>query len=312
MVTFRFYRLRFHFKAESGVYFPPGKSGNILRGAFGATFRKIACAPECADPKACELRLSCAYARIFEPAMAGIGPSGLADPPRPFVFRSRHLDGGAFAAGESFHFDVNLFLLRDPAIAYFVLTFAQLGRDGFGPGRGRAALARVDQLDAAGGVATRVFDGRELIGTGALEPTALSLDPAGDRVRRTLVKFRTPTELKVDHKVAERPEFAVLASRLRDRLSTLGDLYGDGPLEMDFAGFGKRAEAVALTRCDLQMVDVDRVSGRTGQRHSLGGFIGTAEYAGELAEFLPFLRAGAFTGVGRQTTWGKGELSVSV
>jgi hypothetical protein len=34
------------------------------------------------------------------------------------------------------------------------------------------------------------------------------------------------------------------------------------------------------------------------------------EYAGELGEFLPWLRAARWTGVGRQTVWGKGDLRV--
>jgi hypothetical protein len=65
---------------------------------------------------------------------------------------------------------------------------------------------------------------------------------------------------------------------------------------------------VSTTRCDLEYVDAERVSRRTGQRHSLGGFIGVAEYEGDLADFVPYLEAARWTGVGRQTVWGKGEI----
>ena len=51
------------------------------------------------------------------------------------------------------------------------------------------------------------------------------------------------------------------------------------------------------------------MSRATGQRHALGGFTGFAEYAGELAEFVPYLEIGRWTGVGRQTVWGKGEIA---
>ena len=34
------------------------------------------------------------------------------------------------------------------------------------------------------------------------------------------------------------------------------------------------------------------------------------EYEGELGEFVPFLRAAEWTGVGRQTSWGKGAITV--
>jgi hypothetical protein len=44
--------------------------------------------------------------------------------------------------------------------------------------------------------------------------------------------------------------------------------------------------------------------------HPLGGFTGSAEYEGDLAEFLPWLRAARWVGVGRQTVWGKGDVRV--
>jgi len=59
----------------------------------------------------------------------------------------------------------------------------------------------------------------------------------------------------------------------------------------------------------VHQVEVHRQSSRTGQVHSIGGFVGEAEYEGELSEFLPYLRAAKWTGVGRQTVWGKGEVN---
>jgi hypothetical protein len=110
--------------------------------------------------------------------------------------------------------------------------------------------------------------------------------------------------------VADRPEFGILAGRLRDRISTLRALYGAGPLEIDFYAMGERAAQVRMSRCDLRRAEVDRLSSRTGQRHPLGGFVGEAEYEGELGEFLAYLRLGKWVGVGRQTVWGKGELGI--
>jgi len=124
------------------------------------------------------------------------------------------------------------------------------------------------------------------------------------------VHFLTPTELKYGGTVAPHPEFAILFARLRDRVSTLRALYGSGPLEIDFRGLGERAAKVRMTACDLQWEKVERKSGRTGQVHPLGGFTGTAEYQGELSEFLPWLRAARWVGVGRQTVWGKGDVRV--
>jgi len=136
------------------------------------------------------------------------------------------------------------------------------------------------------------------------EPVRVSLDTPDREVTRVRVNFLTPTELKG----ADRPEFAVLFARIRDRVSTLRAFYGAGPLPIDFAALGERAAHVRMTRCDLRWIEEERVSRSTGQRHSIGGFVGVAEYEGDLAGFVPYLDAARWTGAGRQTVWGKGEI----
>ena len=312
-LTFEFYRFRFHFRSGGSLYFPPYKSGNIVRGAFGDLFRKLVCIPGCHDAKTCEVRSTCPYARIFEPQAARReGPSGLADWPRPFVFRAAHLDGRTILKGEAFYFDVHIFDISDPALAYFVIAFSQLAREGLGPGRGRAELAAVDQLDLQGAVVARVFDGARFQMSELAGPITVELASAAKPVDCVRVQFVTPTELKSEHQLVNRPEFGILFARLRDRISTLRALYGAGPLDTDFRAMGERAAAIRLTHCELQRHEVDRLSSRTGKHHPLGGFAGEAEYKGELAEFVPYLLLGKWVGVGRQTVWGKGELATQI
>ena len=242
--TFAFYPLRFQFAACKLHDF----SANTLRGAFGSALKKMD-----AD----------AYARFFAPKRAaGSSPSGLADPPRPFVFRIP----GPLEVG------MNVFLTREPAVELFTRTMAELGT-----------------LSSVAGT----------------EPLHLPLCAAGTPIHRVRVHFITPTELKG----AEQPEFGILLARIRDRISTLRELYGDGPLAIDFKAFGERASRVSMTRCELVPVAAERISRATGRRHSLGGFTGVADYEGDLAEFLPYLETARWTGVGRQTVWGKGEIA---
>jgi hypothetical protein len=275
-VTFDVLPVRFEFTAKDAIHFAPGMTGNILCGAFGIALRSVATPAD--------------YARIFEPA--GTGPSGLADRPRPFVFRVSHLDGLTIQTGSNFHICVNLFDAlpsRDHkgAIHIFTHTFETLGAAGLGRTRARA----------------------ELTSTIAAPPISIALDPPALNLTRIRVEFKTPTELKQDGRVIDKPDFVILLARIRDRLSTLRALYGPGPLEIDFRAMGERATQIRLTRCDIQQVDTERRSTRTGQTHGIGGFVGVAEYAGALAEFLPYLEAAALTGVGRHCVWGNGELT---
>ena len=276
MLNLRIYPWRFCFVARDSIHFPKGKSGNILRGAFGTIFRRISSAET--------------YGRIFEPRAEEGSPSGLADLPRPFVFRAMHLDGRTIHPGERFHFDLHFFDSRYPALHYFAASFAELATEGLGPRRSRADLEPVQPS----------------------EPLDLPLRWDGVPVFELSVRFLTPTELKSDGRTVEHPDFAVLFARARDRVSTIRSLYGDGPIDLDFRAMGERAAQVEMTTCDLKHVDVERRSSRTGQVHSIGGFVGEAKYRGELGEFTPILRAAQWTGVGRQTVWGKGAIELSL
>ncbi len=246
------------------MYFPPGKAGNVLRGALGVVLES--CAP--------------ATARR---------PSGLKEPPRPFVLRAAHLDGRRFEPGESFGVDVHVFDLRAQLFEMLEDAFANLALDGLGPGRGKVALLRpatssVVEIDLGGGA------------------------ESASRIR---VFFRTPTELKGNHSRDELP-FGVLFARIRDRIATLCSLYSEELLAVDFAALGERAAQVRTVSCDLEYHDISRRSSRTGAVHGIGGFTGAMEYEGDVAEFLPYLRAAWWTGVGRHTVWGNGVIEVVV
>jgi len=262
-VTFHLQACRFHLSARDAIHFPSGQAGNVLRGALGSILRKIARAED--------------YARIFEPAAAGAGPSGLANRPRPFVLRAALLDGRTLKPGDQFCFGLNLFDTRHPALEHFTQSFAQW-----------AELESVEQASIA-----------------------VELNPQPAPVSRIRVQFETPTELKTAGAVGK-PDFSLLLARARDRISTLRSLYGEGPLEIDFRALAERARSVRIIRNDLRRVAVERRSSRTGQRHGIGGMVGFAEYEGDLAEFIPYLDATQWTGVGRHCTWGNGQIKTEV
>ena len=230
---------------------------------------------------------------MFAPKAEG-GPSGLADHPRPFVFRANHLNGRTVAPGQTFHFDFHWFDLRRPSVKQAIRAFAELAHEGLGPERSAADLVEV---------------------TGDTAPVSVSLTPEGTaggrRVNRVTVRFETPTELKAEGHSVARPDFGILANRIRDRISTLRALYDEGPLKLDYREFSERAAQVRTTRCDIRHLDLSRRSSQTGQVHPLGGFVGEADYEGDLTEFIPYLHAAGWTGVGRQTAWGKGVLRVT-
>ncbi len=261
-VRLRLQVLRFSFVAKRPFTFPLPAS-NKLRGLIGKNLWD---------------RGDDTYGRFFMPSQAN-GPSGLSDPPRPFVLRAAHLDGLHVPEGGAFHFDLHLFDLRRSWTDVLAEALKLM------------VVATLEEVTVR-------------------EPFAIELDRPQEEVRKASARFLTPMELKTRGGLAEKPEFGILAARVRDRISTLSQLYGDGPLPIDFAAFGERAARIEMTRCEIQRVEAERRSGRTGQTHSLGGFVGEADYAGDLTEFMPYLVGAQWTGVGRQTSWGKGAIAL--
>lgn len=262
-MTFHLEACRFHLAARRAVRFPPGTTGNIVRGALGRALHEVACVED--------------YRRIFEPASAGTGPSGLSDWPRPFVLRASELEGRTFQPGQQFCVGVNLFDTRSQVLDYFTRAFA--------------LWADPVSVEHA--------------------PVTVELNPGSVPVSRIRVEFQTPTELKANCQEAN-GDFSVLLARARDRVSTLRSLYGAGPLEIDFRGLAERARAVKTLGGELRRVDAQRRSSRNGQRHGIGGLVGFAVYEGDLVEFLPFLEAAHWTGVGRHCAWGNGQIATGI
>lgn len=307
------YAYRFEFQALEAVSFASGSAANAFRGAFGHLLRRIACRPDCEGAQSCPWRQQCVYARLFEPVWPG-GPSGFADAPRPFVIRAAALDGRRYRQGARFPIDVHVFDVAEPVLEYLVLVFLRLATEGIGAGRGRVALCRVHSLGANGAPAACVYEDGHELPSGCRELIRLPLlaDECAPLQRATL-RFRTPTELKSAGEVLRTAPFEAVFARARDRVATVASLYTD-PLQqadIDFRSMARRAEAVRTVRSQLRWVDARRRSSRTGQVHPLGGFVGEVQYAGELGEFLPILRAAYWTGIGRQTVWGKGVVETT-
>lgn len=308
-MLFRFYAWRFTFNVIDPIEFRSMMPENTFRGAFGYSFRKLACEANCPGADTCRRREECDYARMFEPRLSE-GPSGLSDLPRPFVFRAGKVAGKRYPAGTSFSIDIHVFDLRHPAFLVFAAAMTQLEIHGLGPRRSRVRLNSVHTLSTPEQPGPLLLTEQNLL-LRNVPLNEVSLLPSDRDCRRIEVRFLTPTEIK-DSNAAGPPEFSALFGRTRNRVTNLAAFYGDGPLDVDFRVLKEQAQRVRLVSSDMEYVDAERRSGRTGQRHSLGGWVGRVTYEGALNAFIPWLKAAYWSGVGRQTVWGKGVIAVQV
>lgn len=314
-MEFYVYPYRLVFRAQGEVYFPPGKAENVFRGKLGLKLKELVCDPfGCPGANVCERRADCAYVRMFEPKSGVVLPAAgealsastrkLFRPgqklPRPYVFRAASLDGQTFGPGQAFSCELSLFdaSLRD--LRALELMFARAAREGIGAGRGRANLARIEEG----------------------ETMKLDLTPRQHETRHLRVVFETPTELKCKKKISEtptelkrkrkiidKPLFVALFERAADRLQHLMEYYQGACGDLAPEPLRSMAENIKLEPGhDWKRVIGERKSGKTDQTHPLGGYVGYADYVGDLGPFMSILEAARFAGIGRHAPWGHGVI----
>lgn len=324
--SFSLARFRFILEPEDRLALHPRNPGNTLRGAFGATFKRLVCPTPGECRETCRLKATCPYGQIFEPSPPP-GTDRLSlnqDIPRPFILRPPNQAQPVADASRPLPFDLHLIGLAIEYFPYFLITFRELEQQGLGLGRGRFEIIRVLTLhspsplrgEGEGEGETEIYSSKDHL----VRPSPhrltfedcrrLATEQFTTNSERITLCFLTPTHLKAGGQIISRPDFHHLMKRLRDRINALAHFYCHDRLDIDHKGFGHRAEAVRTVRCHMRWEDRDRRSWKTGQTHEMGGFVGEATYEGALDEFLPLLILGQYTHIGKYAVWGNGQYEI--
>ena len=307
-----FVRYRITLVPRSSLVLPLHSRGPTLRGAFGITLRRLVCHDLDLACRACPLEPTCAYPQAFEPRPPADADrlSNLQDAPRPFVFDIPLDESPSFPAGIPVTFGLTAVGRAARLVPYFVSAFRTLADEGLGPRRAKFDLVNIAALDARGAAITIYENTTPLVRLTAPTLRAADLMKPGDTTRTTLtLRFPTPLDLKDRGVPVGTPEFAPLIRRLRDRANALSTFFADGPLSLDFKGLSAIAEGVKLVRNATRLIEVNRTSSRTGQRHDVGGLIGEADYEGEgIGKLMALVRVGEVVHAGKHAAFGNGEM----
>jgi len=312
---------------------PAYNKGNVIRGGFGSTFRRIVCHGNCGDPESCELRNVCPYTAVFHPFVPESSEkiSRTRDIPRPFVIKPPLETKELYVPGDQLTFDVVLVGRIKDYLPYFIVTLKELSQTGLGRHRSPVELSTVTHVGEDGVEAEVYANESNLVRppSGSISWTGIcpsqgltnsSVGPqhtrvAGDaggsnngaaNVTRVTLRFLTPTMLKTDGAYSRRPVFGSLAKRLRDRINALSYFYCGEGLDIDFKAFGEQAERIKTAADSTCWVESSRYSRRREVSHDLSGFIGDAVFEGDLAPFLPYLKTGEYIHVGKNAVFGNG------
>ena len=130
------------------MHMPAYNKGNVIRGGFGNTFRRIVCHANCHEPETCELRNVCPYTAVFQPFVPEDSEkiSRNRDIPRPFVIKPPLETKETYLSGERLSFDLVLVGKIKDYLPYFIVTFKELSQAGLGRDRAPVELAGVDHV----------------------------------------------------------------------------------------------------------------------------------------------------------------------
>jgi CRISPR-associated endoribonuclease Cas6 len=322
------HHFRFHLEPKAPLHMPAYNKGNVIRGGFGSTFRRIVCHANCREPESCELRNVCPYTAVFQPFV----PEGSEkisknrDIPRPFVIKPPLETKETYLPGERLSFDLVLVGKIKDYLPYFIVTFKELSQAGLGRNRSPVELVGVDHV-SYDGVPVPVYTMEDNLvrppvnviswadlcasqnGSSNRADTQVgpySSNNGAGKVTRIALRFLTPTLLRADGVLSRRPLFGPLAKRLRDRINALSYFYCGKGLDIDFKDFGDQAEKIKTVSDSTCWVESSRYSRRREVTHDLSGFVGEVTFEGDLEMFLPYLKLGEYLHVGKNAVFGNG------
>jgi hypothetical protein len=312
--------------------------GATFRGGFGTVFRRVACA--CGSGATVHQK-RCLYSQVFETPQREDLPAlpRTAHLPHPFVLEPPLETQRVYTPAD--RLTVHLILVGQALewLPYFVFTFDELGRVGIGQNRGRY---QVDEVCSVNGADTSVvFSGRtrRFLGQGQ-HVTFEELWQPDEAVQAAEVEFLTYTRVMGKGHLRSSVDFPLLFGALLRRIALLMYAHGDGgtlPLpsgrSIDALSIVRYfydrsaqqpdarqairdayrvAEQVIMARQGLHWEEWERYSTRQETRMKLGGVLGAVCYTGPIGPFLPYLRVGEYIHVGKNTTFGLGQMVVRV
>lgn len=287
----------------------PEYLGSTLRGSFGWALKKCCCALKRQACETCMVRAQCAYSWIFETERYQENTKAINARPHPFVLQPGDGASGSRRAEETWTFVLTLIGKGNDFLPHIIYSIEQMGEDGIGAalkeGYGRFVLEKVE----CNGEEIYNSDSKKIF----ISEVSAFLSLANfetQQIDSMRLSLQTPLRLKQQNSLQRELPFHVLIRAALRRMAALENAYGSGEPELDYSGLTDRAGKIQTVQADIKWRDLLRFSNRQRQKVSLSGLIGTAQYQGDLAEFLPLLKYTEQVNLGKQTVFGLGLFTV--
>ncbi|MEW6116844.1 MAG: CRISPR system precrRNA processing endoribonuclease RAMP protein Cas6 [Nitrospirota bacterium] len=286
----------------------PSFKGSTLRGGFGCAFKRVICALRKEDCSDCILKEKCIYSYVFEtppPSDTKIMKK-YRTAPHPFIIEPPPEKRMGYKPGDEITFGLTLIGRAVSYLPYFIYAFDEMGKLGIGRGKGKFVLKDVTHEGQV------IYDsGSRALNAFKPAPLDIRFGETGQHTKTVLLNFSTPTRISYDGHLILDLEFHILIRSLLRRLALLFYFHCNGdPSAWEFRGIIEMAQKIKVKERHLRWYDWERYSARQDTRMKMGGFVGSISFEGDMAPFVPLLKAGEILHVGKGTGFGLGKYEI--
>lgn len=273
----------------------PEYLGSTIRGILGHCFRDFVCETGTRKCFTCGRRSDCLYVRNF----SNTGGQGGAI--NPFVILPCTQGKTEWKTGDECKFQLTLFGTAAEHPGIYMDALGEMEKRGWGAARIPFALNRVTDWEQGTLVCA---DGKMWMRNLCAHPMKIKAVKA----RSVLVSFRTPVRIVAGGELFSRLPFQELMRFLMGRFSQMTQAYTNYVMEWEKEEMLRQATQIVTAAQHWDKLDFTRYSMNSSNgKLELPAQTGWVLYEGNLEPFVPYLEAGRYLHIGKNTTIGFGS-----
>lgn len=124
------------------------------------------------------------------------------------------------------------------------------------------------------------------------------------------IQLLTPLRIRRGGELLLTIDFVTIIRSITRRIEMLTERYG-GYIDTEcIASIIDRSASIIGRSADMHIAQINRYSNRRAEKMDMSGLLGVMSYEGELKEFTPWLQAAQKLHIGRNTTFGYGQVQI--
>lgn len=129
-------------------------------------------------------------------------------------------------------------------------------------------------------------------------------------VKKLTIQMQTPLRIRHKGELLETVTFPTIIRNIVRRMEAIAVRYGGWVDAQEAKEIQTLAQGVATTQNHLAIKNLQRYSNRLGEKMDFSGLLGCIHFEGDITPFVPWLYAAQILHIGRNTTFGMGQIAV--